>query len=226
MRRVCIVCEGQTEESFVKQVLAPSFHGLGLNLLPEMIETPSGHKGGALRYERVKRHLRNTLRQRTAPVVTTFFDLYRLDAGFPAYELASEQRALPQRLEVLKSALHADIVADAKCAPDRFLPYIQPYEFEALLFSDLDTLTQLETSWASAMKSLREVRSSADSPEHINNHPDAKPASQLTRFLKNPKFRKVLHGTLAAQKIGIGKMEAECAFFAGWIRQLRELAGK
>ena len=70
MRRVCIVCEGQTEETFVRDVLAPAFYDLGLNLIPEMVETSPGHKGGALKYDRVKRHLRNTLRQNSAPVVT------------------------------------------------------------------------------------------------------------------------------------------------------------
>ena len=39
MRRVCIVCEGQTEETFVRDVLAPSFYDVGLNLIPEMVET-------------------------------------------------------------------------------------------------------------------------------------------------------------------------------------------
>jgi hypothetical protein len=38
MKRVCIVCEGQTEETFVRDVLAPAFYDLGLNLIPEMVE--------------------------------------------------------------------------------------------------------------------------------------------------------------------------------------------
>jgi hypothetical protein len=79
MKRVCVVCEGQTEETFVRDVLAPALIDLGVHLNPETIETSPGHKGGALRYDRVKRHLRNTLRQRNAPTVTTLFDLYRLD---------------------------------------------------------------------------------------------------------------------------------------------------
>ncbi len=39
MKRVCIVCEGQTEETFVRDVLAPALHDLGLSLIPEMVET-------------------------------------------------------------------------------------------------------------------------------------------------------------------------------------------
>ena len=77
MKRVCIVCEGQTEEAFVKTVLTPAFYTLGLQVESQTIETSVGHKGGALNYDRVKQHLRNTLKQKSAPVVSTFFDFYK-----------------------------------------------------------------------------------------------------------------------------------------------------
>ena len=224
MRRVCIVCEGQTEETFVRDVLAPAFYDLGLNLIPEMVETSPGHKGGALTYDRVKRHLRNTLRQNSAPVVTTLFDLYRLDSGFPGFDASHGQPDLPGRLSVLNQALHADVVAEAGCEPGRFISYIQPHEFEALLFSDVQTLTRVEPGWQKASSALAAARAAADSPEHINNRPETKPAAHLERELKNPSYRKRRHGPIAAQKIGLAKIEAECAFFAAWLAKIRELA--
>lgn len=224
MKRVCIVCEGQTEETFVRDVLAPAFYHLGLNLIPEMVETSPGHKGGALKYDRVKRHLRNTLRQSSAPVVTTLFDLYRLDSDFPSFAASQTQPDLSRRLNVLKQALHADVVAEAGCQPERFIPYIQPYEFEALLFSDVPTLTRIEPGWQSATAALAAARAVAESPEHINDRPETKPAAHLERELNNPSYRKRRHGPIAAQKIGLAKIEAECAFFAAWLAQIRELA--
>ena len=224
MKRVCIVCEGQTEETFVRDVLAPAFYHLGLNLIPEMVETSPGHKGGALKYDRVKRHLRNTLRQSSAPVVTTLFDLYRLDSDFPSFAASQAQPDLSRRLNVLKQALHADVVAEAGCQPERFIPYIQPYEFAALLFSDVPTLTRIEPGWQSATAALAAARAVAESPEHINDRPETKPAAHLERELNNPSYRKRRHGPIAAQKIGLAKIEAECAFFAAWLAQIRELA--
>lgn len=224
MKRVCIVCEGQTEETFVRDVLAPAFYDLGLHLAPEMVETSPGHKGGALSYHRVKRHLRNTLRQNSAPVVTTLFDLYRLDNGFPSFDAARAQPDLQRRLEVLKHALHADIVAEAGCQPGRFIPYIQPYEFEALLFSDVHSLTRVEAGWQTASDALASVRAAAESPEHINDQPQTKPAAHLERELHNPSYRKRRHGPIAAQTIGLARIEAECAFFAAWLGQIRALA--
>jgi hypothetical protein len=224
MRRVCVVCEGQTEEEFILNVLAPAFYGMGLNLIPEMIETSPGHKGGALSYDRVKRHLRNTLRQNSAPVVTTLFDLYRLDSGFPGFHASFAQPDLPGRLAVLTQALHADTVAESGCQPGRFIPYIQAHEFEALLFSDVSTLVQVEPAWQAAAAALTAARAAAESPEHINDRPDTKPAAHLERELINPSYRKRRHGPVVAQKIGLAKIEAECAFFAAWLAQIRQLA--
>lgn len=225
MKRVCVVCEGQTEEEFILNVLAPAFYSSGLNLIPEMIETSPGHKGGALNYDRVKRHLRNTLRQNSAPIVTTLFDLYRLDTTFPGFATSVVQNDLEKRLNTLKQAMHADIVAEAGCSPDRFIPFIQPYEFEALLFSDVPTLISIEQTWESAIVALTAARNAVVSPEHINDHPETKPTAHLERALKHPSYRKRRHGPIAAQKIGLSKIEAECAFFAGWIAQLRALTG-
>jgi hypothetical protein len=224
MKRVCVVCEGQTEETFVREVLAPAFVHLNLFLSAELVETSSGHKGGALSYERVRKHLRNTLRQKSEPAVTTLLDLYRLDTAFPGYQESKKQGSLERRLTALTDALHEDIVAHAGCRPERFIPYIQPYEFEALLFSDVDTLVSVEAGWHRAGKTLEKIRTAAESPEHINDRPETKPAAHLERELKNPGYRKTRHGPIAAERIGLARMEAECRFFAGWVTKLRALA--
>ncbi len=224
MKRVCVICEGQTEEVFVNTILAPSLYNHGLNLIPEMVETSPGHRGGALSYERVKRHLRNTLRQKSSPIVTTFFDLYRLDTRFPNFEMAQKESFLAHKLEILCHALSEDIVAVADCEPSRFIPHIQPHEFEALLFSDVATLVKVEKNWASAETVLAHIREKAETPEHINDRPETKPAAHLARALKSPKFNKPNHGALAASKMGLDIIEAECKFFAAWINQLRSLS--
>lgn len=225
MTRVVVVCEGETEEEFVRDVLAPGMCSLGLYLEPQMVESSPGHRGGAINYDRVKPHLRNVLRQKSAPWVTTLFDLYRLDKRFPGFDQARSIQDLGQKLALLRHELHADVVATAGCQPTRFIPYIQPHEFEALLFSDVATLTHIESGWHTATHELVKVRAAADSPEHINHRPESKPAAHLERVLHNPGYRKRRHGPIAAQKIGLAKIEAECAFFAAWLAQIRGLAG-
>jgi hypothetical protein len=218
-----VVCEGQTEETFVRNVLAPQFYSIGLNLIPELIETSPGRKGGALSYERVKRHLRNTLRQRSEPWVTTLIDLYRLDHRFPRYEESRKQSDISAKVRVLNDGLLRDVVAEAGCRSERFIPHIQPYEFEALLFSDVDALTRIESSWAGAVGILNDVRNRVETPEHINSDPENKPSAHLERNLKSPKYRKTLHGPGAAEKIGLSRIERECPVFAEWLARLRRL---
>ena len=112
------------------------------------IETSAGHSGGALNYDRVWPDLRRYLLDKSTPVLTTLFDLYKLDKRFPkADEAASLGSDLEKRLEMLTQALHADIINKTGCRPERFIPYLQPYEFEALLFSDVATLVSIEPGW-------------------------------------------------------------------------------
>jgi hypothetical protein len=45
MVRVCVICEGQTEETFIKEVLSDLFIAKSIYLQPVLIGKP-GHKGG------------------------------------------------------------------------------------------------------------------------------------------------------------------------------------
>ena len=49
MVRVHIICEGQTEETFINEVLMPDFSRKGIYLYPALIGRP-GHKGGNVKY--------------------------------------------------------------------------------------------------------------------------------------------------------------------------------
>ncbi len=222
MRVIFVVCEGQTEETFISRVVAPEFYPIGISLVAQLIETSSGHKGGALSYDRVKIHLRNTLRMKSQPTVTTMIDLYKLDKNFPSFTTA-ENKPLEQRLAILNSAFHQDIVDTAGCRSDQFVPYIQPYEFEALLFSDVTVLTDQNPTWQASRSILQGVRDAVDSPEHINEGPSTKPAARLEQHLHSPRYRKALHGPSIAEATGLSRIQAECRYFAAWLERLRNI---
>lgn len=224
MTRICIVCEGTTESKFVDQVLTTSFAELGIYLEPILVETSKRHSGGALNYDRVKPFLCKTLRQASAPVVTTFFDLYRLDKRFPGLGASQQIADLTEKLNCLHHALHQDIVQASSCQPHRFIPYIQAHEFEALLFSDVKVLTDTETTWQRAYMALFQARESVASPEYINHGEATKPKARLEAALTHPKFKNTTGGIRAAKRIGLSKMESECLHFGAWIQQLRALA--
>ena len=114
------------------------------------------------------------------------------------------------------------VVYAARCRADRFLPHIQPHEFEALLFSDVTRLAELEPGWRAAVSALQVARDSVPSPEHINDGPTPHPSARLPALL-SPRYDKVLHGGLIAARIGLAQIRKECAHFAAWPERLEGL---
>lgn len=222
LQTIFVVCEGATEETFVSQILAPAFYPLGKNLITQTINTSSKQKGGALTYDRVKNHLLNTLKGDNKPVVTTLIDLYGLDTDFPGYSKPG-QLTLDQRLQNLNREFQQDIIQAAGCRPEQFLPYIQPYEFEALLFSDITILTEHNSAWKRSASALESILQNVDSPEHINDRPETKPAALLDFHLKNPGFRKTLDGIPIAEKITLTRIRSKCAYFNQWLTDLEAI---
>ena len=223
MRRAVVVCEGQTEEAFNSRVLYPAFAGGGLQLQGITVETSPGRKGGAMRYDRLRPALRNALANRHVVAVTTLIDLYKLAPDFPGYAVARVQPNLSARLSSLETELHANVVQHCGCDPARFIPHIQPHEFEALLFSDVDALVAVEAGWATSAAALGKVRVCVATPEHINDGHETKPSARLDSLLRVPSYRKLRHGPIAAERIGLAKMEAECPHFAAWLGKLRSI---
>ena len=129
MIRIYLICEGQTEETFVREVLSPILAINNIFVTAQMIPTSKTQKGGALSYPRVKRYIERLLKQETNTYVTTFFDLYALDSRFPQFKESNRVNNLYDKVELLETAFLEDIIYNNNFN-NRFLPYIQPYEFE------------------------------------------------------------------------------------------------
>lgn len=223
MREVIVFAEGPTEERFIKQVVAPALHGLQIYLKPQLLKTSQSGRGGALSIDRFLLNARNTLRQKPEAVLSSFIDLYGLDTDFPAFQESQKLADAHQRVALLEQTLHRAVVEHVGCRADRFLPHIQPYEYEGLLFSDVDALAATEPEWDKALGDLRQVRESFDSPEHINDGYETKPSKRLENLL-HPSYKKTTHGPRAAARISLETMERECAHFESWMNRLRGLA--
>jgi len=222
MVEVIVFAEGPTEEQFIKRVVAPALRHLQIFLKAQTLRTSQQARGGAVSFDRLKFNARNTLRGQPEVILSTFLDLYGLDTSFPGHEDAKRQADLYRKVEHLESALHASIVEQVQCRPNRFIPHIQPHEFEGLLFSDVAALASTQPSWGGKLTALKQVRDAAESPEHINDGFETKPSRRLEDMLL-PRYRKTLHGPVAAERITLGAMERECIHFRGWLDRLRAL---
>jgi hypothetical protein len=222
MIRGYVVCEGQTEETFIRDVIAPILANQQIYLTARLIPTSRNSKGGALTYERVKRFIINSLKEEQV-FITTFFDLYALNNTFPNFSENQKQIDVYKKVAAFEQAFKEDIIKENSSFAPRFFPYIQPYEFEGLLFTDIAKLTEIEATWSTTTNHLQSIRDSVESPEHINDGYETKPSARLKKFLNNPYYRKTLHGTLAIEAIGIDKLLADCRHFSEWYNQLLAL---
>ena len=219
---IFVFAEGPTEEQFIKRIVAPALRHLDIYLKPQTIKTSKDASGGAVTFDRLKFNARNTLRQHPNAALTTFIDLYKLDTDFPKFLESTKSSDVYQKVRDLEVALHAAIVEHVGCRPERFVPHIQPHEYEGLLFSDVDALVNTDPNWSNFRTKLQKIRDDAESPEHINDGYYTKPSKRLEDNLF-PRYKKTLHGPLAAEKITLATMERECRHFREWMEKLRSI---
>lgn len=168
--------------------------------------------------QRILRFLRDTLRQQRYTYVTTFFDLYGLPSDFPGPAVSPTDPL--EHAAAIEAALHEEVVCVARCRPDRFLPHIQPYEFEALLFSDTSHFAREQPEWELPAEELAAARRGAASPEHINDGEHTHPSERLKQLTG---YHKVRHGPALAERIGLDSIRRECAHFGEWLTRLESL---
>jgi hypothetical protein len=222
---VYIVVEGRTEQTFVRDILAPDMAMRGVYLYPRLIGSP-GHKGGDIRFERAKSDIGNFLKQRPDTYVSTMLDYFRIDSAWPGKEQISmrvKSRAVlsaAEKAEFLEEATRQKIVAsfDDNNAKDRFIPYISMHEFEALLFSDPVVLAEKINV---APQRIQQILAECGSPEEINDRPETAPSKRITVLTSG--YRKTAMGKTIAESIGIPAMRRNCPHFDQWLTRLEQL---
>ena len=218
MKKVLILAEGQTEETFIKHILAP--HLLPLNVSPvpiiiatKRIKSGSHFRGGVPSYEKVKKEILRLLRDSSAALVTLMIDYYGLPKSFPGR--AAVEGATPlERVRFVEDALQADI------NHPRFVPYYSLHEFEALLFASTSVIAQVFAR-PDLEQRLAAIRAAFPTPEDIDDDPITAPSARLESLY--PQYSKPFFGSRIAARIGIQAMREECKHFDDWLRQLEVL---
>lgn len=220
MIRVHVICEGQTEEMFVNELLQPTFINKGIWLVPALVGKP-GHKGGNFKFERLKSDVENRLLQERTAYCTTFFDFYGLPMSFPGKNDVDDSADVSEKADVMKAKMTEELSRFlGQDAMRRFIPYVQMYEFEALLFSDPDALAR-GVDKPQIAQQLSAICNTFSSPEHINNSPHTAPSKRIEQLIFG--YEKPLMGTLAALEVGLNAMREKCALFDGWLKELEAI---
>lgn len=216
MKRLYFVVEGYTEREFVNKTLRPYFIANEIyDVRAIEITTSRGHKGGLSNYKHLKSDIENYLKSEREIIVTTFIDFFRIPSSMPKYnELATKPR-IDDKILLLESAMAEDI------NDHRFIPYIQKYEFEALLFSSKNGF-QLMYDDQNIVNDLCMIVDAHPNPEEINSRPEFAPSKRLINILsgRGERYDKVAEGNLIAEEIGIGIIMEHCPRFKAWIEYL------
>jgi hypothetical protein len=222
MKQLIIVGEGQTEQAFCKDVLYDHFFRKEI-----IIHNPTIKKtrGGIVGWQVLKKEIESHLKCAPKAVVTTLIDFYGLKDNhfFPLWHESKNHRSIHDRITILEEAMKNAIDESIR---HRFIPYIQVYEFEALLFSDATIFeTQFEKSEFLDFQYLQQTLLIA--PEEINDGPTTAPSKRLERIIKGYKSEiennKVFYGTLMSQVIGLERICEKCPRFNQWIHKLENI---
>ncbi len=222
MIRVHVICEGQSEEAFVNELLCPSFYAQGIQLLAALIGRP-GHKGGNFKFERLLPEVKNRLLNDTSCYCTTFFDFYGLPESFPGKTDTSPNDSIQSKSQAVNDALVVKLTDKVgQDAMRRFIPFIQMYEFEGLLFSDPEKMAS-GMDREDLVEHFQRIANNFESPEHINNSPQTAPSKRILNLIRG--YEKPLMGALAALEVGLDSMRENCELFDQWLSNIEAVAG-
>ena len=215
MKRLIIVCEGQTEQSFCQNVLSPYFLSKGI-----VVEAPTikHSHGGIVPWETLKHQLVEHLHEGDA-VVTMLIDFYRIKDSyqFPGWEEAKTIKDSQDKMNGLFQDMLNDMPEELM---NRFVPYIQLHEFEGLLFSDISAFRNNFMPAECDFDAIQSAIDEFENPEDINNKPETAPSSRLMSAVAG--YDKVLYGTILAEETGLGTIRNKCPLFNSWIERIEE----
>ena len=222
MIRLHVVVEGQTEETFVNNVLATELGPLGVVANAHRVTTGRMNartfRGGLLKYSHLRKDLDLWMREDRRPEswFTTMIDLYALPDDFPSFDRCSQVRDPVQRVKCLEEGFEHDL--DHR----RFIPYIQLHEFEALLFAEPWKFEVAFPGETSKIGGLVSIRNEFSSPEHIDDGSDTAPSKRILQVY--PDYKKTVAGPEISAQIGMATLRRECPHFDGWIRRIEHVA--
>ncbi len=207
--RLAISVEGQTEEAFFKKNIVPYF--LQYDIYTDIIIVTTSkdrcgrkNRGGCINIDRVKNEVKKLLN--SYDYVTTFYDFY----GF-----SNRSTDDIDELETMIYTLFNN---------QKFIPYIQKYEFETLLFSNPKYFTDYFGN-DRVEKEMTKIIGDYQDIELINDSIQTAPSKRIEKMfeLEDERYNKVLYGEGIATDIGLSKIRQEAKRFNSWIDKIVSL---
>lgn len=208
MKRLIVICEGQTEQEFCQDVLYPHFFDKGIQISNPTIKKTNG---GIVKWNILKKQIENHLKQEKDVYVTTFIDLYALPSDYPSFDIND--------VSIIEQGMKDNIDNSLNY---RFIPYIQRHEFECFIFSSIDVLRRNFTSLEADFSKIENIiQLFPDNLEDINNSPETAPSKRLLNNIKG--YNKIVYGACLTSEIGLTTIRQKCSRFNEWIDKLENI---
>jgi hypothetical protein len=109
-------------------------------------------------------------------------------------------------------------------APERRLrvtPYVQRYEFEALLFAVPKQAVEWLQGTPEQLKAMEDAVLRCGSPELVNDSVDTSPSHRMIKLFNG--YDKKLHGPEIVELAGLDMVRRGCDRFDRWVTSLEDL---
>lgn len=213
MKRLIIICEGETERNFCQHLLYQHFATRQIHIAYPLIKRSAGGIGS---WESLKKQIITHLNESGA-YVTTFIDMYGIkdSYNFPDWMPSKEIPNVKDRVRHIESAMNLDI------NHRNFIGNIIVHEFETLLFSDITIIQQLIDNSELNYPNLQTIINQHPDIELINNGTTTAPSKRLENNITG--YIKSIHGHYLAESIGLPVIRQKCLKFNEWISKLEQI---
>ena len=145
-------------------------------------------------------------------IVTSLVDLYEFrDKG------TSTREQLQQLI-----CKTVDTIISRAWDQSRAFSYVQQYEFEGLLFSDVAAFRNAINLPEEGVEELQRIRSTFRTPEDINDGIETSPSKRILKVM--PRYQKVVDGPLIAIETTLDVIRRECPRFNVWMVRMESLS--
>jgi hypothetical protein len=217
MTRLLVLAEGDSEELFVREILAPHLAVFGVYATATGVVSKRLASGNKITGGNLWSNVRNSLiplLQDSEAWVTTLLDYYGLPEDFPGASIGDRSATHLQSME--------QALAGAVNHPARFIPFLVLHEFEAWYFADPDKVAcHFGKPEVSTMMKI--AAQASNGSENINHGKETHPSKRLKNY--GIGFRKTSAVSLL-KDIGLETIRSACPHFNAWLTRLESLAAE
>ena len=212
MKRVIVICEGETEREFCKTLFASCFAKRNIHIQAPLIKRSMG---GIVKWGILKKEIETYLKEKDV-YVTMLIDYYGLYSKyhFPGWDESLRIMDKNMRMDFLKEVMQTDIKESVR---HRFIPYLHLHEFEGLLFNDINVFYEhVPKAELVGIAELKQTfKDYPDNPEMINDNRETSPSHRLERIISG--YNKILYGHYFAEATGLDKIRNKSPRFDEWL---------